>query len=59
MLYYFTFGIGFYIGLALKNPKSFVNANSAAIIRGLLLGVVFWPIGVILETWAAIYRLGD
>jgi len=43
---YFSVGVGFYIGLSLHNPKGFINANAAALIRGFLLGVPFWPIGL-------------
>jgi len=56
---YFAVGIGFYLGLALKDPKGFINADSAAIIRGLLLGVVFWPIGMIVQTYLSIEALNE
>lgn len=46
---YFAFGLGFYIGLAVKDPHGFVDASAAALIRGLLLGIVFWPIGLIVQ----------
>jgi hypothetical protein len=49
LVLYFTFGVGLYIGLTLNNPMSFLKASAAAIIRGLLLGIVFWPIGIIIK----------
>lgn len=55
--FYFAFGIGFYIGLCSKDPRGFVNASAAAILRGLLLGILFWPIGLIVRTVWAINEL--
>ena len=49
MISYFLIGAGFYVGLACKDPHGFVNANSASLIRGFLLGVVFWPVGLIVQ----------
>lgn len=50
---YFTFGIGFYVGLCLKEPHGFTSARPADIFRGLILGILFWPIGLIIQTvWA-------
>lgn len=46
---YLIFGAGFYIGLALNNPSSFVDADAAALLRGILLCFVFWPIGLIIK----------
>lgn len=46
---YFVFGLGLYIGLALNNPMSFLDANAAGLIRGFLLAVVFWPIGIVIK----------
>ena len=54
---YLAIGLGFYVGLALKDPKGFIDANSAALIRGFLLGVIFWPIGVVVQTVFAIDEL--
>jgi hypothetical protein len=28
---------------------SFLDANAAGLIRGFLLGVVFWPIGIVIR----------
>lgn len=46
--YIFT-GIGFYFGLCLKNIKAFQYATTADIIRGLLLGLIFWPVGLVVQ----------
>jgi hypothetical protein len=56
---YFTFGVGFYIGLVAKEPEGFVSANAAALLRGILLGIVFWPIGLIVQVVFAIFKLSD
>ena len=57
MIYYFMFGLGFYIGLACKDPEGFVEANASSLLRGLLLGIVFWPVGLIVQVFAALTRL--
>lgn len=44
---YLFFGLGFYIGLALNNPKSFRNVHLASIIRGLVFAIILWPISLI------------
>lgn len=54
---YFIFGIGFYIGLACKEPEGFVNSSVAGLIRGLLLGILFWPIGIVVSLVFAMDRL--
>ncbi len=48
---YFAVGIGFYLGLALKDPKGFVDADAASLTRGLLLGIAFWPIGMLVQLY--------
>lgn len=54
---YFAFGVGFYVGLALKDPRGFVKADTASLLRGIVLGIVFWPIGLIVQTVFAIGKL--
>ncbi len=49
LLAYFMFGAGMYVGMALNNPMSFLDANAASLIRGLLICFVFWPIGLIVK----------
>lgn len=46
---YALFGAGFYIGLALNNPDSFLEASAVSLIRGLLIGFIFWPIGLVVK----------
>lgn len=36
-----------YVGMALNNPISFMDANTASLIRGVLLCWILWPIGLI------------
>lgn len=48
---YFAAGIGFYIGIAMKDPKSFVKADMASLLRGLLLGLVAWPLGMVVQLY--------
>ena len=45
---YLTFGVGFYIGLALNNASSFRNATKIEITRGLVLAIFFWPVALAL-----------
>lgn len=59
MTEYLAFGLGFYIGLALKNPEGFIKADAASLVRGLIIGILIWPIGVIVETVWAIQRLNE
>lgn len=49
LTHYLAIGTGFYVGTALGNLSSFVNASLAGLFRGLLVGFVAWPIGVILQ----------
>lgn len=49
IILYFVFGSGMYLGMALNNPISFLDANAAALIRGLLLCLVFWSVGLIFK----------
>lgn len=46
---YFAFGIGFYLALTMCNIKAFMNASAADILRGILMGLVLWPIGLIVQ----------
>lgn len=48
MALYLTFGLGFYIGLAVNNPDSFRNASVMSIVRGLVLALLLWPLALIL-----------
>lgn len=54
MLEYLIFGAGFYIGMCAKDPSGFIDADLASIIRGLLIGLVFWPIGLTVQIIFAI-----
>jgi hypothetical protein len=49
MTHYLVFGIGFYIGAAIKDPQGFSDADAASLIRGLIIGILFWPIGLIIQ----------
>lgn len=54
---YLALGVGFYIGLALKDPTGFIEATAASLLRGVLIGIFFWPIGMILEVIMALENL--
>lgn len=54
IIIYFIFGAGFYIGLTANNPCSFKNGTTASLIRGFLLGFIFWPVGLIYSIIRAI-----
>lgn len=49
IILYFVFGAGLYTGLTLNNPMSFVDASLASLLRGLLLGFIVWPVGIIVQ----------
>ena len=57
MILYLTFGLGFYIGMALQNPTSFTNADTASLLRGLILGVLAWPIGVMYQLYVVLDKM--
>lgn len=56
---YLVFGFGFYLGLALKDPKGFINADVDSMTRGMFLGILFWPVGLIVQTHWAINKLSE
>jgi hypothetical protein len=56
---YFIFGAGFYVGMCSMNPVGFVEAPLVGIIRGLLIGFVLWPVGLIWNVVVAIDELKD
>jgi hypothetical protein len=57
LIMYFTFGAGFYVGLASHKPKAFIDADSASLIRGFLMGVVLWPVGLTFQVILALQDL--
>ena len=46
---YLLVGVGFYVGAAVKDPRGFSDASAASLIRGLIIGIPFWPIGLIIQ----------
>ncbi len=51
MLLYFTFGLGFYIGVSVARPSYFKDSNITGIVRGFIFGVVFWPFAIFFILW--------
>lgn len=49
LIFYFSFGSGFYLAACLKGYKSFYHQGPSSITRGLLLGLFFWPLAIL--TW--------
>jgi hypothetical protein len=47
--HYLAIGVGMYAGMCLKDPSGFVKADAASLLRGLIIGIPFWPIGVIIQ----------
>ena len=45
--YYLLIGVSFYIGVAISRRDSFKNATIWSIIKGLFLGLILWPVGII------------
>jgi len=48
MMVYFAIGLGFYLGVSLCRLDSFKDATVPAILRGFILGLLLWPIGIAL-----------
>jgi len=46
MTYYLLIGIGFYIGLAITRRDTFQKATVWSVIKGILLGILLWPVGI-------------
>jgi len=44
--YYLAVGVGVYLSASASHFNSFKNASTVSIIKGILLGLVFWPIGI-------------
>ena len=57
MVEYFVFGLGLYIGMCINNPTGFVKATAAGLLRGILLCILLWPIGLIVGVVSAIEKL--
>jgi len=49
IVFYFGFGIGFYMALAIVRKNTFHHTGPDSIIRGAILGVVFWPIAILIS----------
>jgi hypothetical protein len=49
LIMYLIFGAGFYVGAASKDPKGFIDASAADLMRGLLIGIPFWPVGLVVQ----------
>lgn len=48
MRQYLLIGLIFYIIIAILRYKSFKNADIAGLFRGILFGIVFWPLAMIM-----------
>lgn len=59
LMAYVSFGAGFYIAMCSIDPLGFVKASFAGLLRGMLIGLVFWPIGLIYNVIMAIKVLED
>lgn len=44
LLLYLVFGLGFYCGAVALNFNSLKHANKMSIMRGLIGGILFWPV---------------
>lgn len=56
---YLYIGLGFYLGLAASNPKSFGTSDLSGLIRGILMGFLFWPIGIMFKIALFVYELKE
>ena len=48
MIVYFAIGLGFYLGVSLCRLHSFKGATIMSILRGFILGLLLWPVGIVL-----------
>jgi len=48
MIYYLLVGLGVYLAASASNPNSFKGASLFAIAKGAILGMLLWPIGLVL-----------
>jgi hypothetical protein len=46
---WFSIGIGFYLGQWMNNPLGWLEATAAGLIRGVLICIPFWPIGIVIK----------
>jgi hypothetical protein len=53
------FGFAFYLGLCLKDPLGFIKAGMDSLARGLFLGTLFWPVGLVVQTYWAIKTIEE
>jgi len=44
-------GVGFYTGVALCNKHTFKEADLMSILRGICLGVLIWPVGILIKAY--------
>jgi hypothetical protein len=49
-MYYLLIGVGFYLGVGCSNPKSYKKIE-AGHIKGLMFGVLLWPIAAALVAY--------
>ena len=56
---YLAFGLGFYIGMSVKDPTGFIKADAASLLRGLILAFIAWPVGLIFSVYLAIEELNE
>ena len=47
MIEYLCVGLGFYSALAIINRKTFKDASVAEVVKGGVLGIVFWPLAAV------------
>lgn len=48
MEHYAFFGLGFYTALCAVKHETFRDADFVSLLRGFLIGCVFWPVGLVI-----------
>ena len=46
MITYLIFGLGFYVGAAVKAHRLFANVGTVSILKGLFFGILLWPLAL-------------
>lgn len=47
-MWYFLIGTGVWLGLAASRKETFKDATWQSVVRGLVMGVLLWPLGAIM-----------
>ena len=52
MIVYLTIGLGVYLAASAAHSSSFKDASFISIVKGILFGLLLWPIGLVVLYYA-------